>query len=559
MSPVAAAFGCLVVYFLAYRFYARHLATKVFQLDDSTPTPAHEFEDGHDYVPCKKHVLFGHHYASIAGLAPMLGPAIAVMWGWLPAMLWVVLGTVFIGAVHDFSALVVSLRAKGKSIGTVAETIIGPRAKSLFHAIIVFLIGLAMGVFVQVVAQLFTSAFYPEAVVPTASLMVLAVVVGFLFYKRGLPLLPLTLVGFVLTLFSIYMGLHLPKPELGAEAWSYLLLAYGLLASVLPVWLLLQPRDFLNSLLLYLGLGMIFVGFVWTAPSFVAPAFDPSPADAPPLYPFVFIVIACGAVSGFHALVSSGTTAKQLDKHADAQFVGYGGMIAESLLGLAAVLACTAGFASEQAWREHYASWNSADGLAPKLDAFISGSGNFMVSFGLSAATGKAFIALIAVSFALTTLDSATRLLRYNIEEIADTANVPILGNRLIATVLAVSIIGFFALLKVDGVPAGLALWAVFGTTNQVMAGLTLLTVTLYLYFKKRNYLYTGIPMVFMLVTTVAAMISNLRTFARDSDWLLVGVGASVFVLAIWLIIEGILRFTRSREQTAAELEEVLG
>lgn len=178
MSPVVAALLCFVVYFLAYQFYAKRIAKNVFQLDDSAITPAHEFEDGHDYVPCKKYVLFGHHYASIAGLAPMLGPAIAVMWGWLPAMIWVVLGTVFIGAVHDFSALVLSLRAKGKSIGKVAETIIGPRAKSLFHAIIVFLIGLAMGVFVQVVSQLFSSEFYPESVFPTFCLMALAVMVG---------------------------------------------------------------------------------------------------------------------------------------------------------------------------------------------------------------------------------------------------------------------------------------------------------------------------------------------------------------------------------------------
>ncbi len=559
MSPVLAVVCSLVVYFLGYRFYAKHIATNLFELTGNVETPAHALEDGHDYVPCKRYVLFGHHYASIAGLAPMLGPAIAVMWGWLPALIWVVLGTIFIGGVHDFSALAVSLRAKGKSIGKVAESIIGHRAKSLFHVIIIFLIGLAMGVFVQVVSQLFSSNFYPEAVFPSLSLMVLAVGIGVLFYKKGVPLGRLTIVGFALTLIAVYLGNVLPTPDLAAPTWSYLLLAYAFAASVLPVWLLLQPRDFLNSLLLYLGLIGIFVGFAILRPSFVAPAFDANAPGAPPLYPFVFIVIACGAVSGFHALVSSGTTAKQLDKEQDAVFVSYGAMIGESLLGLAAVLACTAGFASPAAWRDHYSSWESADGLASNLNAFVTGSGTFLASLGIDPDLGRAFVALIAVSFALTTLDSATRLLRYNIEEVAETLKVPVLANRYVATAFAVAVIGFFALLQVNGRPAGIALWAVFGTTNQVMAGLTLLTVTLYLYLRRKNYLYTAIPMVFMLVTTLIAMVSNVRTFFNQGSYLLLAVGGVVLLLALWLVVEGVLRFTRGREQAVAAVREVLG
>ena len=558
MSPIVAAIGCFVAYLLGYHFYAKRIARNLFELTGKSETPAHTLNDGHDYVPSKRYVLFGHHYASIAGLAPMLGPAIAVMWGWVPAMIWVVLGTIFIGAVHDFSALAVSLRAKGKSIGKVAENIIGHRAKSLFHVIIIFLIALAMGVFVQVVSQLFSSDFYPEAVFPSFSLMVLAVAMGVLFYKKGVPLGRLTLVGFVLTLVAVYMGRVLPTPDLSVSSWSYVLLAYAFAASVLPVWLLLQPRDFLNSLLLYLGLIAIFLGFVILRPSFVAPAFDPTPPGAPPLYPFVFIVIACGAVSGFHALVSSGTTAKQLDKEQDAVFIGYGGMVCESVLGLAAVLACTAGFASTTAWRDHYSNWESADGLASNLDAFVSGSATFLASLGIDPALGKAFIALVAVSFALTTLDSATRLLRYNIEEVAETVKMPVLANRYVATALSVAAIGFFALLKVDGRPAGVVLWAVFGTTNQVMAGLTLLTVTLYLYFRKKNYLYTAIPMVFMLVTTIAAMVINVRSFFNQGSYLLLAVGGVVLFLAIWLIVEGVLRFTRGREEAVASLQEAV-
>lgn len=558
MSPVSVVVCSLVVYFLGYRFYAKHIASSLFELTGNVETPAHALEDGQDYVPCKRHILFGHHYASIAGLAPMLGPAIAVMWGWVPALIWVVLGTIFIGGVHDFSALAVSLRAKGKSIGKVTESIIGHRAKSLFHAIIIFLIGLAMGVFVQVVSQLFSTNFYPEAVFPSFALMVLAVGIGVLFYKKGVPIGRLTIVGFALTLIAVYLGNVLPTPDLAVSTWSYILLSYAFAASVLPVWLLLQPRDFLNSLLLYLGLVAVFVGFAVLRPSFVAPAFDAHPPGAPPLYPFVFIVIACGAVSGFHALVSSGTTAKQLDKEQDAVFVSYGAMIGESLLGLAAVLACTAGFSSSAAWRDHYSNWESADGLASNLDAFVTGCGTFLASLGIEPGLGRAFIALIAVSFALTTLDSATRLLRYNIEEVAETLELPWVANRYVATTLAVAVIGFFALMRVDGRPAGIALWAVFGTTNQVMAGLTLLTVTLYLYLRRKNCLYTAIPMVFMLVTTLIAMVSNVRTFLEQGSYLLLVVGGVVLFLAVWLVVEGILRLTRGREQITVELRQAL-
>ena len=547
MSPAAATLACFAAYLLGYRLYARYLAKKVFELDPKAVTPAHELQDGFDYVPSRKLVLFGHHYASIAGLSPMLGPAIAVIWGWVPAMLWVVFGTLLIGAVHDFSALVVSMRAKGKSIGKVAESIIGPRAKSLFHAIIFFLIALAMGVFVQVVAQLFTSAFYPEAVFPSFALMTLAVAMGILFYKKGVPLGPLTAAGFALTLIAVYLGLRLPKPDLSVDDWNAVLLVYAFLASVLPVWLLLQPRDFLNSLLLYLGLGSIFVGFLILRPDFVAPAVQIHPEGAPPLFPFVFIVIACGAISGFHGLVSSGTTAKQIDKETDATFIGYGGMIGESLLGLAAVLATTAGFVSATAWREHYASWDVARGLGQSMSAFINGSGLFLSQLGLSEAAGRAFMALVAVSFALTTLDSGTRLLRFNIQEVSATVKLPALGNRYVSSILAVAAIGFFAFFKVDGQPAGLALWALFGTTNQILGGLTLLTITLYLIQRRANYLITLIPMIFMLVTTIVAMILNVRDFYNGKSYLLLVVGLILLVLAVWLTVEGVLRFKQTR------------
>ena len=553
MSPLLAALGCFVLYFLGYRFYAGFLAKRLFRLDPGRTTPAHQLEDGVDYIPAKKYVLFGHHYASIAGLSPMLGPAIAVIWGWVPALIWVVLGTLLIGAVHDFGALVISMRARGMSVGKVAEDLIGPRAKTLFHILIFFLIALAMGVFVNVAATLLSSAYNPEATYPSATLMILAVLLGWLIYRRKLPLLGLTVVAFALTLVSVWAATWLPRPELSINQWSGLLLGYSFVASVLPVWLLLKPRDFINSLLLYVGLISIYAGFFLLGPDFAAPALQASPEGAPPIFPFVFIIIACGAISGFHGLVSSGTTAKQISKETHAPLIGYGGMIGESLLGLLAVLACTAGFQNSELWYSHYQSWSLAQGLGPNMKAFIDGSSLFLTQLGISLPVAKAFVALIAISFALTTLDSATRLLRFNIAEMGETVRMPLLGNRYVASWLAVVVIGFFAFYKIEGRSAGLALWQLFGTTNQVMGALTLLAVTLYLMQRRRNIWYTAIPMAFMLITTITAMLIKLNDFWELDSYLLLAVGLAILLLTLWLTAEALLRVVRERQIADSE------
>ena len=545
MQPALAAICCFIVYAVVYRFYARHLGARIFQLDPSVATPAHAMNDGVDYVPCRRMVLFGHHYASIAGLAPMLGPAIAVIWGWLPGMLWVVLGTLFIGAVHDFGALVISMRHRGMSIGKVAEDLIGRRAKGIFLLIILFLICLVMGVFVRTVSGLFTVEFYPESVFPTFALIAIAMVIGWFVYKRGVSVVRLTVVGFVLMLVSIGVGLAIGRPDLTSEIWILILLVYAFAASILPVWSLLQPRDYLNSWLLYLGLGSSYVGLFVLQPAFAAPALDTQPADAPPIFPFVFIVIACGAISGFHGLVSSGTTSKQIDKETDALPIGYGGMVGESLLGLLAVLACTAGFRSPESWAEHYSSWNTASGLAEKMQAFIDGTAMFLSSLGIPLELAQAFIALVAVSFALTSLDSGTRLLRYNIEEISHSIKVPALGQRYVASTLAVVLIGFFAFYEVEGQPVGLALWSLFGSTNQVLGALTLLAVTIYLRQKGRNFVYTLAPMAFMLTVTIIAMVIDIRKYWANQQLLLWGVAISIFLLSAWLLVEAVLRFRK--------------
>jgi carbon starvation protein len=549
MTSIVAVLVCFAFYIVGYLFYSRFLAQHVFALRSNAVTPAHALEDGIDYVPTRPIVLFGHHYASITGLSPMLGPAIAVVWGWLPAMLWVVLGSILIGCVHDFGALVISIRARGLSIGAIAESLMGPRAKSLMHAIIFFAIALAMGVFAYVVGLLFSADYYPESVVPSGAILVAALMIGWLVRRRGRNLMPLISVAFVLILIVVAASPALPVRWASSEGWTWILLAYAWLASVLPVWSLLQPRDFLNSLLLYVGLSLTYVGFFILRPEFASPVVDAHPAGAPPIYPFVFIVIACGAASGFHSLVSSGTTAKQLDRENDARPIGYGAMIGESLLGLAAVLACTAGFVSPQAWKHHYADWGSIQGLGSSMSAFIEGATRFVSTVGLPEQTARTLIAVVVVSFALTTLDSATRLLRYNIEEIATSAHFAPLRNRYLSSTLAVAAISFFAFYRIEGRSAGLVLWQLFGSTNQLLAGLALLTVSLYLLERRRFALPYLLPMLFMMVTTLVAMTTKLHSFWRDGNTTLLIVGGAITLIALWLVVEAVLavgRYTRT-------------
>ncbi|MDX8391753.1 MAG: carbon starvation protein A [Mariprofundaceae bacterium] len=548
MTPVVMAILVLSLYVVFYRFYAqRVLAKRVFALSDSTPTPAHTLRDGVDYLPANKYVLFGHHYASIAGLAPMLGPAIAVIWGWFPALCWVVLGTLLVGAVHDFSALVLSVRHKGQSMGTISRDVISPRTRLLFLLVIFFLVALAIGVFVLVISGLFATpdaanippSAHPEAVFPTFSLMLIAMVIGFLIYRKNFRLWPLMGVGFVLMLLTTWGGMLLPVTGVSASTWSWVLLAYAFAASVLPVWLLLQPRDFLNSLLLYLAMFCMLVGFFIMSPDWVAPAVNMHPEGAPPMLPFLFIVIACGAISGFHGMVASGTTAKQLDKETDALFVGYAGMIGESLLALLAVLATTAGaFSSHEQWANFYGSWQQAAGLHQKLGVFIQGNGQFVHQLGVPLDVAMAFISVVVVAFAMTSVDTGTRLLRFNIEEIGSTLGLKILGNRYVATALAVSAIGFFAFFKVEGKPAGLFLWTLFGTTNQILAGLTLLTVTIYLYRKRRPVLYTLLPMLLVLAATISGMVMGIIKAIDKEQWAVAIVGGVILFLALWVLFE---------------------
>ncbi|MCK4260307.1 MAG: carbon starvation protein A [Halanaerobiales bacterium] len=539
MNALLVAVVVMVIFYVAYRFYGTYISIKIFELNPNRVTPAHEFQDNVDFVPTNKNVLFGHHFTSIAGAAPIVGPAIAVIWGWVPALLWIVFGTIFLGAVHDFGSLVVSLRYKGRSVGDITEKLIGPRAKFLFMLIIFFALTIVIAVFALVIASLFMAN--PSTVFPIFLEIPLAIALGFLVYKKGKKTTIPAIIAVIILYFSIWAGLHLPfhMPALfGSElmTWIVVLLVYCYIASILPVWTLLQPRDYLNSHQLFVGLGLMALGLVVARPQIVAPAFNASPSGAPSMLPFLFITIACGAISGFHSLVSSGTTVKQLNVETDAKRIGYGGMIAEGVLALFAVLACTAGFASKADWAIHYASWDAAQGLAAKVGAFVNGGASFLNAYGIPAELAQAIIAVIVISFAATTLDSATRIQRYVISEISETIKLKPLTNRYSATLVAV--VTAFLLSMINGGKGGLILWPLFGVVNQLLAALALLVITVYLYRRAKSVKYTLLPMIFMMIMTGWAMVINLQNYINQGDILLTVLGAIIFILEIWMIFE---------------------
>lgn len=551
-----------VVLLVAYRWYGTFLVKRVFGVDDASPTPAHTLRDDVDYVPAPAPVLFGHHFASIAGLGPLLGPAIAVVWGWLPALIWIVIGSIFIGAVHDAGCLVASIRNRARSIADVTADVMGHRARMLFLLFAIFALSLAMGVFVVNISTLFApgagaaeGGHVPQAVLPSAMLIVIALVVGVLHYRVRLPLAPLTVGAVALSLLFIWIGVRLPVTgvagfSLNPERWTYALMLYAFVASILPVWLLLQPRDYVNSFQLYLGMALLFVGAVVGSPQMVAPAVNTSAQGLQPLFPMLFITVACGAVSGFHALVASGTTSKQLSKESHVQPVAYGGMLTEGLLATLALVSVSAGFGSFGEWSSRYADWKSAGTHA--LSNFVHGAGVIVSSCGLPLDLAKVFIATVAVGFALTTLDSGTRLIRYNIQELGGAWRLSLLQRPLVATAIAVGCIGGFALMRspdpITGQlkPLGSILWQLFGTSNQLLAGLSLLVVSLYLRALGRASAYTAVPMAFMLVVTVSALLWSMWNFWNQGNWLLLSIAGVILLLALWLVKEAMQTIRQS-------------
>ncbi len=553
----------LVGYILMYRIYGKYISKRIFKINPDFVVPSKEFEDGIDYVPTKKEIIFGHHFTSIAGTGPIVGPAIAIIWGWVPAIIWIFVGSVLIGGIHDFGSLVISLRNQGKSISEYTSKYINKRTRLMFFIAVFLELWIVIAIFGMVIAIIFK--LYPESVIPVWAQIVIAVLLGRFIKKDPKRVTLYTILAVIVMYFTVWLGNMCPfeMPEIwGIPAtgiWTIILLIYAFIASVLPVTTLLQPRDYINAYQLVVAMIMLVAGVV--AASFttdlhiVAPAYQPQPEGAPSMLPFLFITIACGAVSGFHSLVSSGTSAKQVQNEKDALFVSYGSMILEGALAILVLIAVSSGiglgFESHgetltgvNAWNSHYSSWSAAQGLGSKLSAFVAGSANMITETGIPRGFALAVMGVFVASFAGTTLDSATRIQRYVCSEMFSSLKVKAFDNMYFATTFAVVTAGFLAFSTGAGGAGALALWPLFGAVNQTLAALSLIVITLYLKTKDGNYwIYAGIPAIFMSVATLWASFINEMSFINQSDYLLVSVNSLVILVVMVVVYEGIKKF----------------
>jgi len=551
----------LSLFALGYVFYSRYITERVYGLDAAFVTPAHSLQDGLDFVPTNKHVLFGHHFTSVAGAAPIVGPAIAVFWGWGPALAWIVLGTIFAAGVHDSGSIAVSVRHKAKNIGTLAGEVVTLRARTLFLCIIFFLLTLVNAVFAVVIGNLFVAN--PGAVIPIFVEIPIAIAIGQYIYRTRSPALIPSILGVICLYLLIWVGALYPiditplAENLGfdrpRDLWVIIMFVYTFIASRLPVWLLLQPRDYINSHQLFIALGVILLGILVGMSTIVAPLVNEVPEGSPSIFPFLFITIACGAISGFHSLVASGTTSKQLDKETDARYVGYMGALGEGSLALGSVLAVTAGVVATRAdWDALYADFATASGGA--TGNFVAGVAEFANNLGIPLDLATIFAAVVVISFAATTMDTGVRLQRYVVQEISEIAGIDVLRRNLTLASLVAVVIPLILALMPGGGEAGYTfgvLWQLFGTTNQLTAGLALTVIALWVLRRGRNPLAVLVPLTFLLVMTSWALIINLVRFVEQGEWVLATLDAVIFVLAMWLIVEAFSAISHARAEGA--------
>ena len=530
---------CLSLFYFGYRYYSKFLSSKVYDLNNSK-TPAHEYNDGVDFVPTDKHILFGHHFTSIAGAAPIIGPCIAVYWGWLPAVLWVVVGTIFMGAAHDFGALVLSLKEKGKSVADISALTINNRIRIMFLIFIMCLTWLVLAVFANAIAGLFTK--YSTAVLPVNIEILIAMIIGYYIYKKKVNAFIPSIIALLVLYIFVWIGSNNPinLENLGIQStnvkhvWIILLFIYSGIASLIPVWILLQPRDYINSHQLIVGLSLIFLSIFIIQPKIIAPAIT-NLDKGPPIIPFLFVTIACGAISGFHGLVSSGTTSKQVDKMKDARMIGYGATLGEGSLALAATVAAIAGLSFVNMQNDLCLPWacDFNNAKAGALNVFINGSSGLLQQIGLSQGLSITLIVVLVVSFAATTLDSATRIQRYIITEFGSATKFRIFENKYFATLISI-IPAYFIATNND---LRNELWQTFGASNQMLAALTLMVLSIYFWKKRKNIIPLIIPMIIIMLITISALIIR---FNQSTTFLLKMINGVLILLIIWMILEGL-------------------
>ncbi|MBD3235269.1 MAG: carbon starvation protein A [Candidatus Eisenbacteria bacterium] len=539
-----------------YLVYGRILDRKL-EVTGEHPVPSETMCDGVDYVPARTPVLFGHHFSSIAGAGPIVGPVIAAMaFGWLPAFAWILLGTILIGGVHDYASLVASIRSRGRSIAEVARWIISPAAQKILLAFIWLALVYVLVVFLDLTATTFKAS--GEVATSSILFIALAILFGLGIYRLRLPVWLGSLIFVPLVFAGIFVGRALPLPPTSLPAiagdpgksWALILVVYCYVASVTPVWVLLQPRDYLASFLLYAtvlasAVGLLFGGFAISFPPFLS-----FQSNIGPLFPILFVTIACGAISGFHSVIAAGTTAKQLAREQDAKLVGYGAMATEgvvSLIALATVIMLTAGSDAVAAYRANELS---------AIGVFARGMGRFTEVFGIPAEIGRTFGALAISTFLLTTLDTCTRLGRFLFHEFFGIEQV---RGRFLSTLATLALPALFVLLTFRDaaghiVPAWKAIWPVFGATNQLLAALALLVVTLWLRAKGKRALFVAIPAAFMLIITLSSLVYIVAGGGQNRPVEVIAV--ALFVLAIVVVAMSLRAARRDLARSGRVLDD---
>ena len=540
MNSLLLLIGAIIIFIIAYLTYGRWLSKK-WGIDFNKKTPANTLNDGVDYVPTDAKVLLGHHFSSIAGAGPITGPILASVFGWLPVYLWIIIGSIFIGGVHDFGALFASLRHDGKGIGEIIKVNIGKRGKLLFNLFAYAALILVVAAFTSICSGTFAyNLATPEdltgARAGTASILFifLAFIFGYFVYRKSANLGISTIVGVIGLFVCIGLGYLFPILKLSQSSWNIILIIYISLASILPVWILLQPRDYLCSFLLYAMLIIGILGIIVSAPKLsVIPMFAGFKVNGNSLFPFLFITVACGAVSGFHSLISSGTTSKQVNSEKDAQFIGYGSMLIEGIVAVIAIIVAS--------------SVASTDGATP-AQIFSNGLATFMNKFGLPLEVGRIFVTLTFSAFALTSLDTATRIGRYVFQELFDDASEPLkkfCGNIYVSTIVTVLLATILLSCGYEKI------WPIFGATNQLLGALSLLAITSWLAKTRRKTIMTIIPMFFMFIVTLVALILLIKTnlTGANPNYILGIIAIILFLLAIIIILESFISIKKAKSE----------
>jgi len=571
--------GSLVLLVVGYVVYSRYLAT-VVGLDAQRPTPARTVNDGHDYVPTKPLVLFGHHFAAIAAAGPIVGPTLALYFGFVPAWLWIVLGVIMIGAVHDFMALFVAVREGGKSVAEVAKRTLGKPGFIFYVLFAILLCLLVIAAFLQLTAIALTSTLPPDDLNLTAAtggihtieqngvlrvqiggvasmsvvvMTMLAPLIGWLIYKKQINVWLAAVIAFVVSFGSIVVGYYFPI-TLPPTTWIITITCYVFVAAWIPVWIVLQPRDFVNAQILYLGLASMVIGVIGAGMNgsvINLPSFNLAEAMTAPnlglIWPFLFITIACGAASGAHGLVCGGTSCKQISNEKHARFIGYGGMLLEGLLALCVILLISGGLDLEKYKSLVYPAGSGSN--APL--AFALGLGNILNrSVGLPTVLGTIWGILLLEGFLVTTIDALVRLARYLFEELWGTVfpNPPkVLRSKVFNSLIVVA--GFLVLTLTN---AYLKIWPIFGAANQLLAALTLIAVTAWLAHKAKKFWFTALPAAFMVITTLTALLFLLMRYVNLKSWTLLTTDIILLLLALGVVVMTFRFFYRLRGELAA-------